>query len=132
MLRKLRWQETPYPAHSKAKKLMHGIEDEEDSIGVVAVSTQYSNRQGKYKVQIPNQLQQQISHRDKSNIQQEEIFNATAAKDGDISLMIAPHHSKAVFVVVTAVVVAICEEEEPEAEEEEDEICNVAEAAIRQ
>ena len=58
MLRKLRWQETPYPAQIKAKKLMHGIEDEEDSIEVVAVSTQYSNRQVKDKVQIPNQLQQ--------------------------------------------------------------------------
>ena len=65
-------------------------------------------------------------------MQQEEISSATAAKDGDISLMIAPHRSKTVFVVVTVVVVAVCEEEEPEAEEEEDEICNVAEAAIRQ
>ena len=44
--------------------------------------------------------------------------------------MIAPHRNKAIT-VVDVVVVAICEEEEPEVEEEE-EMCNAAEAAIRQ
>ena len=44
--------------------------------------------------------------------------------------MIAPHRNKAIT-VVDVVVVKTCEEEELEAEEEE-EICNVAEAAIRQ
>ena len=41
------------------------------------------------------------------------------------------HRPNKAIIVADVVVVEICEEEEPEAEEEE-EICNVAEAAIRQ
>ena len=59
-LKKLRWRETPYPAPIKARSPVHGIEDEEDSIGVEAVFMPCSNRQDKAakgKDQIHNPLQ---------------------------------------------------------------------------
>ena len=58
--RKLKWRETPYLAQIKAKNPVHGIVDEEVSIGVVAVSMQCSSRQDKaikVKVQMDNPLQ---------------------------------------------------------------------------
>ena len=133
--RKLRWRGTPYPVSIKARSPVHGTEDEEDSIGVVAVSMQYSSHQGKVskaKDQMHNPLQQRISRKDKSSIHQEDIaINAIAARDGDICPMIAPPLNKAVFVVATVVVVVTCEEERLEVEEEE-EICNEAEDEQRQ
>ena len=134
MLRKLRWQETPYPAQIKAKNPVHGTEDEEDSIGVEAVFMQCSNHQvraAKAKDPMYNLLQSRISRRDRNNIPQWDTISATTAKDGDIWLTIAQHLRK-VISVVDVVVEDIPEEDPQEDEEEEEETCSEAEAAIRQ
>ena len=106
--------------------------DEDDIHEAVAVSMPFSNPQVRvinHKDQMPNHLQQ-VNSKDKNSTHPWDTTSATVAKDGDTCPMTAHRLNKAIT-VVDVVVVAICEEGEREAGEEE-EICNVAEAAIRQ